>query len=86
MKRVLEKQASEYNRVAVAALEEAFKFAPTGSESMVDNVKTAMAAAQSAYNNMASINKQIYDSVEKSVEQNVATVKSAGNKARSKKR
>ena len=86
VKRVLEKQASEYNRVAVAALEEAFKFAPTGSESMVDNVKTAIAAAQSAYNNMASINKQIYDSVEKSVEQNVATVKSAGNKARSKKR
>ena len=86
VKRVLEKQASDFNRVAVTALEEAFKYAPTGSESMVDNVKTAMAAAQSAYNNMASINKQIYDTVEKSVEQNVATVKSAGNKARSKKR
>ena len=86
VKRVLEKQASEYNRAAVAALEEAFKFAPTGSESMVDNVKTAIAAAQSAYNNMASINKQIYDTVEKSVEQNVATVKSATSKARSKKR
>ncbi len=86
VKRVLEKQASDFNRVAVTALEEAFKYAPTGSESMVDNVKTAMAAAQSAYNNMASINKQIYDTVEKSVEQNVATVKSAGSKARSKKR
>jgi phasin family protein len=86
VKRVVEKQAAEYNRAAIAALEEAFKYAPTGSESMVDNVKTAIAAAQSAYNNYASINKQIYDTVEKSVEQNVASVKSAGAKARSKKR
>ena len=85
VKRVLEKQAAEYNRAAVAALEEAFKYAPAGSEGVVDNVKTAIAAAQTAYNNMASINKQIYDTVEKSVEQNVATAKSA-TKARAKKR
>ena len=77
VKRVLEKQAAEYNRAAVAALEEAFKYAPAGSEGVVDNVKTAIAAAQSAYNNIASINKQIYDTVEKTVEQNVATVKAA---------
>jgi hypothetical protein len=82
----MEAQSVEFNRAAVAALEEAFKYAPTGSESVVDNVKTAMAAVQGAYNNMASINKQIYDTVEKSVEQNVASVKSAGAKARSKKR
>jgi len=86
VKRVLEEQAAEYNRVAVAAMEEAFKYAPTGSEAVVDNMKSAIAAAQSAYNNFASINKQIYDTVEKSVEQNVATVKSATAKARSKKR
>lgn len=86
IKSTFEKQAAEYNRVAVAALEEAFKYAPTGSEAVVDNMKTAMAAAQSAYNNFASINKQIYDTVEKSVEQNVATVKSATSKARAKKR
>ena len=83
VKRVFEKQAAEYNRAAVAALEEAFKYAPTGSEGVIDNVKTAMAAAQSAYNNFASINKQIYDTVEKTVEQNVATVK-AGAKARAR--
>ena len=84
MKRVIEKQAAEYNRAAVAALEEAFKYAPAGSESVVDNVKTAIAAAQSAYNNLASINKQIYDTVEKTVEQNVATVKSAASKSKAK--
>src|SRR6185436_10809504 len=34
-----EKQTSEYNRAAVTALEEAFKYAPAGSESVVENVK-----------------------------------------------
>ncbi len=82
VKRVFEKQAAEYNRAAVAALEEAFKYAPAGSETVVENFKTAVAAAQSAYNNAAAINKQIYDTVEKSVEQNVATVKSASSKAK----
>ena len=51
---------------------------------MVENLKTAIAAAQSAYDNVASINKQIYDTVEKTVEQNVATVKSAATKAKAK--
>ena len=86
VKRTLEKHASEYNRAAVTALEEAFKYAPAGSETVVDNVKSAFAAAQSAYNNVVSINKQIYDTVEKTVEQNVATVKSATTKAKAKKR
>jgi hypothetical protein len=38
-----------------------------------------MAAAQSAYDNLQSISKQFSDTVEKTVEQNVATVtKTAG--------
>ena len=86
VKRVFEKQTAEFNRAAVAALEEAFKYAPAGSETVVDNVKTAIAAMQSSYNNIASINKQIYDTVEKTVEQNVSTVKSTATKAKSKKR
>jgi phasin family protein len=84
VKRVFEKQTAEFNRAAVAALEEAFKYAPAGSEGVVENVKTAIAAAQSAYINMASINKQIYDTVEKNVEANVASVKSATSKAKAK--
>ena len=85
VKRVIEAQSAEYNRAAVAALEEAFKNAPAGSESVVENMKTAIAAAQSAYNNLSSINKQIYATVENAVEQNVATVKSA-SRTKSKKR
>ncbi len=86
VKRVFEKQTAEFNKAAVAALEEAFKYAPAGSETVVENVKTAIAAMQSSYNNMASINKQIYDTVEKSVEHNVSSVKSAATKAKAKKR
>src|SRR4029450_13860122 len=63
VKKGFEKQAAQYNRAGG----EAFKYAPAGAETVVENVKTAIAAAQSAYNNMASINKQIYDTVEKSV-------------------
>ena len=80
VKRAVEKQAAEYNKAAAVALEEAFKYAPTGSEALVDNVKAAIATAQGAYNNFATINKQIYDTVEKTVEQNVATVKAATSK------
>ena len=82
MKRVFEKQSADINKAAIAALEEAFKYAPAGSETVVGNVKSAIAAAQSAYENLTAINKQIYDTVEKSVEQNVATAKSAATKAK----
>jgi len=85
VKRAIEVQSAEYNRATVAALEEAFKYAPAGSETVVENVKTAIAAAQSAYNNLASINKQLYATVENAVEQNVATAKSA-TRSKSKKR
>ena len=86
VKRSFEKQAAELNKAAVAALEEAFKYAPNGSEAVVENMKTAIANAQTAYANLATINMQIYDSVEKTVEQNVATVKAATTKAARAKR
>ncbi len=77
VKRVLEKQNAEVQKAAVAAIEEAFKYAPSGSETVVANVKSAIAAAQSAYDNLAAINKQIYDTVEKTVERSVATAQAA---------
>jgi phasin family protein len=85
VKRVLEKQTEELNTAALAALEEAFKYAPAGSETVVANVRSAIAAAQSAYDNLAAINKQIYDTVERTVEQSVATAQAAGKKAAKRK-
>lgn len=84
-KRAFEKQASEYNAAAVAALEEAFKYAPAGSEAVVGNVKTAIAAAQAAFGNIAALNKQIYDTVEKTVAETGAAPARAA-KPRSRKR
>jgi phasin family protein len=82
VKRVFEKQSSELNQVALAAMEEAFKYAPAGSETVIGNVKSAIAAAQTAYDNAVSMNKQFYDTVEKAVEHNVATVKKAAVKGK----
>lgn len=86
VKRTLEKQNAEVQKAAVAALEEAFKYAPAGSETVVANVKSAFAATQSAYDNLVAINKQIYDTVEKTVEQTVATAQATSAKARTAKR
>ena len=82
VKRVFEKQSAELNQVTLAAMEEAFKYAPAGSETVIGNVKSAIAAAQSAYDNAVSLNKHFYDTVEKAVEQNVATVKKATAKGK----
>ncbi|MGZ5040158.1 MAG: phasin family protein [Usitatibacter sp.] len=76
VKRVLEQNTAQLNKAAIAALEEALKYAPAGSETVVANIKTAIAAAQNAYDNLSTINKQIYDSVEK----NVSTVQSAAKR------
>ena len=87
VKKALEKQAAEFNRAATAALEEAFKYAPAGSESVMENVKSAFAAAQSAYGNVASLNQRIYDTVGKTVEENVEVAKAAkAAKPRARKR
>ena len=84
VKRVLEKQNAELQRAAIAAIEESMKYAPAGSETVVANVKSAIAAAQSAYDNLAAVNKQIYDTVEKTVEQSVATAQAAAKPRRKK--
>ena len=86
IKRVFEKRNVEVQKAAVAALEEAFKYAPAGSETVVANVKSAMTAAQSAYDNFAAMNKQIYDTLEQTVEQTVATAQAASGKTGSKRR
>ena len=49
VKRVFEQNAAQLNKAAISALEEALKYAPAGSETVVGNLKTAIAAAQSAY-------------------------------------
>jgi phasin family protein len=85
VKSAIEKQGEELNRAAVTALEEALKYAPAGSETFVANVKNALTAAQTAYENVTAINKRIYDAVGKTVEDSVATAQAA-TKPRSSRR
>jgi phasin family protein len=85
VKKAVEKQAAELNRATLAAFEEAFKYAPAGSEAVVENVRNAIAAAQTAYGNLEALNKRIYDTVEKTVEETAATAKPAKARARSKR-
>jgi phasin family protein len=85
VKKAIEKQAAELNRATLTALEEAFKYAPAGSESMVENVRNAIATAQGAYGNLEAFNKRMYDTVEQTVEQTAATAKRAKARARSKR-
>lgn len=85
IKRTLEKRNAEVQKAAIAALEESFKYAPAGSEAVVANVKSAMTAAQSAYDNFAAMNKQIYDTLEQTVEQTVATAQAASGKKPSRR-
>jgi len=77
VKKAFEKQTAELNRATLVALEEAFKYAPAGSESFVANLKSAMTAAQTAYENVTAINKRIYDAAARTVEDGVATAQAA---------
>lgn len=85
IKRTLEKRNAEVQKAAIAALEESFKYAPAGSEPLVANVKSAISAAQQAYENFVAINKQIYDTLEQTVEHSVATAQAAGKRPSRKK-
>jgi phasin family protein len=84
VKAVLEQQVADLKKNAASALEESFKYAPAGSESAVGGVKQFIAAAENAYANFAAINQQIADTVEKTVEGSVATVKAATAKPKAK--
>jgi len=56
--RFVESQAGEYNKNVVSALDKVTKNAPAGSDVAVAAVKSALAAANSAYDSMTKVAKQ----------------------------
>ncbi len=62
-----EAQAAEMNKTVVSLLDELTETAPAGSEFGVSAVKSAMAAANSAYENFAKVVKQTTDMAEPNV-------------------
>lgn len=73
---LVEGQAAEMKKSFSAALDQSLKNAPAGSEAVVTAVKSAMAAADSAFDNMTKAAKQATETMEANVASaNAATVK-----------
>lgn len=73
---VIEAQASEVNKNLTTAIDKALKSAPAGSEVAVSAVKSAIAAANSAYSNLSNAAKQATEMAEANVAAaNAATIK-----------
>jgi phasin family protein len=73
---LVEGQAAEIKKTFSAAIDQSLKNAPAGSEAVVTAVKSAMAAADSAFDNMTKAAKQATETMEANVASaNAATVK-----------
>jgi phasin family protein len=84
--KLIEAQMAELNKTITAALEQAAKSAPGGSDVAVAAVKSAIAAANSAYDSMTKAAKQVAEMAEANVAAATsATVKAVGTTGKGKK-
>jgi hypothetical protein len=81
--KLVEEQVAEFNRQVVAALDKMVKNAPAGSELGIAAVKSAIAAANSAYDNMSKVAKQVTEATQSNFE---AVAKQAANGAKKAKK
>jgi phasin family protein len=82
LSKVVEGQFSEMNKNVASALDKAAKNAPAGSDVAVAAVKSAIAAANSAYDSMTKAAKQVAEIAEANVAAaTTATVKAVGTNA-----
>lgn len=82
LSKVFESQYSEASKNVSAALDKAAKNAPAGSDVAVAAVKSAIAAANSAYDNISKAAKQVAEIAEANVSAATsATVKAVGTSA-----
>lgn len=73
---IVEGQTADLKKNFTAAIEQSLKNAPAGSEAVVTAVKSALAAADTAYDNMAKAAKQATETMEANVASaNAATIK-----------
>ncbi|MCM8594746.1 phasin family protein [Accumulibacter sp.] len=87
MSKLLEAQFAEFQKQTLALLEKATKNAPAGSEVAVSAVKSAIAAATSAFDSMNKAARQVADIAEANVAAATnATVKAVGATAAATKK
>jgi phasin family protein len=77
--KVAEKRVAEWNENFVALLDKVSKNAPAGSDVTVAAVKSMLAAANSAYDNMTKVAKQATEIAEANVAAATETVKGLAN-------
>lgn len=82
--KLVEAQVSDFNKEVVTTLDKMVKSAPAGSEVGVAAVKSAIAAVNSAYDNLTKVGKQFAQASQANLEaaasQATATVKKASKK------
>lgn len=66
--KLIEAQVSEFNKQVVTSLDGMMKNAPAGSEVGVAAVKSAIAAVNSAYDNLSKVAKQLSDATQSNIE------------------
>ncbi|HQZ02626.1 MAG TPA: phasin family protein, partial [Thauera sp.] len=85
--KVMESQVAEMNKGVATALDKAAKSAPAGSDVAVAAVKSAIAAANSAYDSMSKAAKQVAEIAEANVAAATdATVKAVSTPAKGTKK
>lgn len=82
--KLIEAQVSDFNKEVVTTLDKLVKSAPAGSEVGVAALKSAIAAVNSAYDNLSKVGKQFAQATQSNLEaaatQATATVKKASKK------
>ncbi|MNC88328.1 hypothetical protein D3C83_41300 [compost metagenome] len=80
--KLVEEQVAEFNRQVVATLDKMVKNAPAGSELGIAAVKSAIAAANSAYDNMSKAAKQVTEATQSNFEAVARQTTNAAKKAK----
>lgn len=81
--KIIEEQVAEVNKQVVAALDRMVKTAPAGSEVGIATLKSAIAAVNSAYDNLSKVGKQFTEVTQSNLE---AVAKQAVNAPKKAKR
>jgi phasin protein len=78
--KLVEEQVSEFNKQVVTGLDKVVKSAPAGSEIAVAAVKSAISAANSAYDNLSKSAKQFAEMSQANIEAATSQVVHASKK------
>lgn len=80
--KLVEEQVADYNKQVVAVLDKMVKTAPAGSELGIAAVKSAIAAVNSAYDNVTKVAKQFTEATQSNFEAVAKQAVNGGKKAK----